>query len=906
MVRSARKGESSHARRRKALRARRAWRVGFVLWAALMIASNLAQWGWSKRAEREIEGATRACATLRVGDRSGRQREEAVSWLRWPAQESDAPRTPVVLVHGSPGEADDFRDFAALLSDAGHEVFSVDMPGFGGSERWPRDYSIESNGRVVLALLDHLGIARAHLVGWSLGGGAALHAASDDPSRVASVTLLASIGTMEAEGSGSYGFERAKYALGFFAAVVVPEVVPHFGLLGDRAHRFAFIRSFWDTDLRPMRSLLQRITTPTLIVHGRRDPLVPAWGAELHHSLIPTSRLVMLDASHFLPLHGNIPGTNKHFGNAPLTAAHVLPFLARHDAPGVPALPGVADFAPVTDTGRSDLGPFEVSRGTAWWLIVLLIIVATFITEDGTVIAVGLGIAHQQIDWGVGFIACLIGIAAGDGGLWAIGRVFGRRALRLPLLRGWLPESSLERWGRWFDRHTVQAVFLARVIPGTRLPTYLAAGLLSRRAHGFLFWAGVAAFVWTPLILLTVILVGPGVFEAVRSVFSGPVAIVVSIAVLFVGIRTMVYMFTWEGRRRLSRDVAMPLRHEFWPSWLFYAPLVPYVLWLAARHGRPMTFTCINPAIAHGGGTVGESKWEILEKLSASRAWVIPTAHIPDHLSPADRAARVDELVRTDERFGGYPVALKPDAAQRGHGFKVARSKEETERYFRDMTRPAILQAFHPGPHEVGVLWSRDAGGTGGRIFSITRKRFQTLVGNGKDTLERLIWQHPRYRMQAETFLKRFDAQRDRVLAEGERLHLAVAGNHCQGTMFEDGADLITPELEARFNEISLSFADNGLDFGRYDARYEDEALFRKGEGFQIIELNGTMSESTNMYDPKKSVWWAYGVLFRQWRTMFELGVWRRRQGVRPMRLMELLQAARDHFRGRPGSSVAD
>lgn len=895
----------ARARRRRARRGR-AWRIAFVAWFALLLASNAAQWGWTKKRPGQVEGATRSSLGVQVRARSGPPTSVRLSSLRWAPREVDPARPPVVLVHGSPGSAEGFKDFAPLLRDAGYVVYALDMAGFGDSERWTGDYSIERNGSALLAWLEAMGIPRAHLVGWSLGGGCVLHASADDATRVSSVTLLASIGTMEAEGSGSYGFERAKYALGFFAAVVVPELVPHFGALGDRAHRFAFVRSFWDTDLRPMRALLQRISTPTLIVHGRRDPLVPAWGAELNRALIPTSRLVMLDASHFLPLHADIPGSDRFFGDAPITAAHVLPFLARHDAPGTPALPGVADFAPVADTGRSDLGVFEVSRDMAWWVMVLLIIVATFVTEDGTVIAVGLAIAHHQIDWGVGFIACLLGIGAGDGGLWLIGRVFGRRALRLPLLRGWLPESSLERWGRWFDRHTIQAVFLARVIPGTRLPTYLAAGLLSRRAHGFLFWAAVAAFVWTPLILLTVILVGPGVFEAMRSVFSGPVAIVVSIVALFVGIRSVVYLFTWEGRRRLSRDVSLVRRHEFWPAWLFYLPLAPYVLWLAARHGRPMTFTCINPSIAHGGGTVGESKWDILEKLSASREWVTATAMIPDHLSAEDRAARVDELVGSEERFGGYPVVVKPDAAQRGHGFKVVRSREEAERYFRDMTRSAILQAFHPGPHEIGVLWERDDSRSGGRIFSITRKRFQTLTGNGRDTLERLIWKHARYRMQAETFLKRFDAQRDRVLGEGETLHLAVAGNHCQGTMFEDGGDLITPALEARFNEISLSFADNGLDFGRYDVRFEDEEALRRGEGFQIIELNGTMSESTNMYDPRRSLWWAYGVLFRQWRAMFRLGAWRRSQGVRPMRLMELLEAARDHFRGRPGSSVAD
>lgn len=904
MVSAERRGRVSRARRRRARR-NRLWRIGFIVWAALLLASNAAQLAWTKQAEPGVEGAVRETQGVVVRDASGSSSSLRISSLCWEPESPDHARAPVVLVHGSPGQADGFEGFATLLRDAGYVVYALDMPGFGGSERWTGDYSIERNGHVLQAWLESRGIARAHLMGWSLGGGGVLHAALDDPTRVASLTLLASIGTMEAEGSGSYGFERAKYALGFFAAVIVPEFVPHFGLMQDRAERFAFIRSFWDTDLRPMRRLLRRITTPTLLVHGRHDWLVPAWGAELNHDLIPTSRLVMLNANHFLPWRVTLP-RGRVWGHAEETAAHVLPFLARHDAPNVPALAGGADFAPTTYSGQSDLGVFQVSREMAWWLIALAIILATFVTEDGTVIAVGLAIAHHQIDWGVGFIACLIGIAAGDGGLWLIGRVFGRRALRLPLLRGWLPESSLERWGRWFDRHTIQAVFLARVIPGTRLPTYLAAGLLSRRAHGFLFWAAVAAFVWTPLILLTVIVVGQGVFEAVRSVFSGPVAIIISIVVLFVGIRSVVYMFTWEGRRRLGRDLSLARRHEFWPAWIFYLPLAPYVLWLALRHGRPMTFTCINPAIAHGGGTVGESKWDILEKLSASRDAVIATALIPDHLSPEDRAARVDELVREEPRFGRYPVVIKPDAAQRGHGFKVIRSRDEAERYFRDMTRSAILQAFHPGPHEVGVLWSRDESGESGRIFSITRKRFQTLRGNGRESLERLIWSHRRYRMQAETFLKRFDSQRDRVLGDGETLHLAVAGNHCQGTLFEDGADLITPALEARFNEISLSFADSGLDFGRYDVRFEDEDAFRRGEGFAIIELNGTMSESTNMYDPRRSLLWAYGVLFRQWRAMFRLGAWRRSQGVRPMRLKELVEAARDHFRGRPGSSVAD
>jgi hypothetical protein len=213
---------------------------------------------------------------------------------------------------------------------------------------------------------------------------------------------------------------------------------------------------------------------------------------------------------------------------------------------------------------------------------------------------------------------------------------------------------------------------------------------------------------------------------------------------------------------------------------------------------------------------------------------------------------------------------------------------------------------FHPGPHEVGILWARLPGAPLGRIVSITRKRFPVIVGDGKKTLDRLIWTHDRFRMQAETFLKRFDAMRDRALAAGEEMSLAVAGNHCQGTMFLDGADLATPELERRVNEISLAFERDGFDFGRLDVRFVSEDDLRAGRNFAIIEVNGAMSESTNMYDPRRSVWWTYAVLYTQWRIMFQLGRWRRKSGVRPMRLRELFAAIRDHFKGRPGSPVAD
>lgn len=893
-------------------RVRRLLRRGVLVYLALLAISHVVIWrSAALRAQAPLADAPQTVTIpATTDDGPVASREFTIAWRQWlPESPLDAP--PVLLLHGSPGASSNFEGIGPLLAEAGYRAIAIDLPGFGDSTRWAGDYSIRAHAFAALEAMDALEIERAHILGFSMGGGVAIWMEDLAPERVATLTLLSSVGAQVAEGSGDYYFEHAKYGVGYAMLVAAPEVVPHFGLLGPRSLRHSFIRNFWDTDQRPLATVMQSIETPTLIVHGRHDFLVPAWGAELHRRLIPTSRLVMLDTGHFRDFLFNDPG---------LSVRHILPFLDRHNEPGAPPIRGVADFAPdrASSALYEEIGPFHIKHTTPYWLVILAIILGTLISEDATVITVGILIARGQMDFGVGLVGCFLGICAGDGGLWAIGRFAGRRALSWPLIRNWVSESSLERWSQWFNRHAVKAVFVARAVPGLRLPTYLAAGLLARYATRFLFWAVVAALLWTPLLLVLAGLLGQTLLTVLEGTVSGPVAIVAAVVVILVTLRVVESAFTWTGRRRLVRDLVAFGRPEFWPTWALYLPALPYLAWLSIRNRGPLVFTCLNPGIPHGGGVVGESKMQILDGLHCDPQWISHTRFIAAGATPEERAAEADRLIREDERLGGYPVILKPDESQRGHALKLARSREDVDRYFTDMTRAALVQAYHAGPHEVGVLWSRrptrDGVSDGGHIFSITRKVFPAIIGDGSSTLERLIWRHPRYRMQAETFLRRHADAAERVIPAGERISLAVAGNHAQGTMFRDGADLITPELEARIDEIARSFegvpgpdgAPGRLDYGRFDLRYTSDADLRRGEGFAIIELNGTMSESTNMYDPKKPIWWTYGVLFRQWRRMYRLGAARRRQGVRPMSIRSLLSTVRTHYRGRPGSSISD
>ena len=187
---------------------------------------------------------------------------------------NDPTKPPVLLLHGSPGNKSNFDALAPIIARHGYQTRSISLPGNGDSSSAP-DLSIESQARYALDFLNASDIQRAHIVGWSSGGAVAIHMAHQAPDRIASITLLASIGIQDTEGTGSYHFEHVKYAVGLGLIGVAPELIPHFGALGSPDTRAGWLRGFWDTDQRPMRDIMSSLTTPTRIHHGDDEFLVP-------------------------------------------------------------------------------------------------------------------------------------------------------------------------------------------------------------------------------------------------------------------------------------------------------------------------------------------------------------------------------------------------------------------------------------------------------------------------------------------------------------------------------------------------------------------------------------------------------------------------------------------------------
>jgi hypothetical protein len=321
---------------------------------------------------------------------------------------------------------------------------------------------------------------------------------------------------------------------------------------------------------------------------------------------------------------------------------------------------------------------------------------------------------------------------------------------------------------------------------------------------------------------------------------------------------------SWRIRRLLLCRWRRLTRWEFWPLWMFYSPVVLYILWLALKHRSLSLFTAANPAIP-AGGFLGESKSEILR-------------HLPEEF-----VARY-ELVTGPP--SSYPIVLKPDVGQRGLGVAVVRNRQEAEEYFQLERGPTIAQQFVPG-FEFGVFYYRYPNEATGHIYSITEKRFPSVTGDGESTLEELILRDDRAVCMARFFLKKHADRLDEVPAAGVVVPLCELGTHCRGSVFKDGSWVKTPELEAVIDEISRGF--DGFYVGRYDIRTPSVEDFKRGRNFKIVELNGVTSEATHIYQPGASLLTGYRTLMRQWWITFEIAAQNRARGASPVSVRKLL-----------------
>ncbi len=332
---------------------------------------------------------------------------------------------------------------------------------------------------------------------------------------------------------------------------------------------------------------------------------------------------------------------------------------------------------------------------------------------------------------------------------------------------------------------------------------------------------------------------------------------------------------------------------EFWPPYLFYAPVVAYWIWQGLRHRSLSLPTIANP-LMELGGLAGESKTRQFASMSAEgRRWLAP--FVSGLRGPDDRLAETAaELTRQATAAGlDFPLVAKPDIGCQGAGVRIVRSEADLVGYLQGFPvgERLMLQRLIDCEGEAGIFYVRRPGEASGQIFSMTFKFFPYVIGDGVATLEQLIHRDPRAGRVPHLYLPRHRHRLGWVPAAGEKVRLVFAGNHCKGALFRDATGLVTPALTERMDWLARSIP--AFHFGRFDVRFASLENLLEGEDFTVIEFNGGGSEAIHIWDPDAGLRSAYGALFSQIRMLFEFGAAHRAAGHVPGGWRELFRSWR-------------
>lgn len=223
------------------------------------------------------------------------------------------------------------------------------------------------------------------------------------------------------------------------------------------------------------------------------------------------------------------------------------------------------------------------------------------------------------------------------------------------------------------------------------------------------------------------------------------------------------------------------------------------------------------------------------------------------------------------------PVIFKPDIGERGWMVRKIRSAHDIDQYLAEIKIDFIVQEFVNLPLEFGVFYVRFPSQPNGFVNSITGKEFLSITGDGHKTLQQLILEKDRAKIQWQTLKQVYAAQLEDVIPQGKKVELVSIGNHCLGTTFINCNHLITEKLKASFDALSKQI--DGFYFGRFDLRCASEADLEAGN-VKIMELNGCGAEPAHIYHPGSSLLKGIGTIITHWKNLYRVSKENHARGV--------------------------
>ncbi|MDK2773185.1 MAG: D-alanine--D-alanine ligase [Flavobacterium sp.] len=324
---------------------------------------------------------------------------------------------------------------------------------------------------------------------------------------------------------------------------------------------------------------------------------------------------------------------------------------------------------------------------------------------------------------------------------------------------------------------------------------------------------------------------------------------------------------------------------EYWPYQVVYTPVYFQYLYYAFRTRSFFYFNASNPTIKNGGFFM-ESKKEIYD--------LIPQQYYPKTIL-INKGTSLDEIINIiKENNINFPFIAKPDTGLRGTAVKKIDTKETLISYTNKANFNFLIQEFIPFTNEIGLFYVKLPNQTKGKITGIVSKEFLILKGNGKESIKELLLKDPRYEFQLEVLQKEYGDKLNQILSENESINLVPYGNHCRGTKFIDFSHFITPKLEETFTHICNQI--NGFHYGRMDIMFDSFEKLENGKNFQIVEINGAISEPTHIYDPNHSLWYGWKELTRHFHYLYKISKYNKKQGATYLSFKEGISEFKKHI----------
>lgn len=301
---------------------------------------------------------------------------------------------------------------------------------------------------------------------------------------------------------------------------------------------------------------------------------------------------------------------------------------------------------------------------------------------------------------------------------------------------------------------------------------------------------------------------------------------------------------------------------EYWPSYMFYLPNIPYAAYLAFKAKSLVFFSATNPAIKHSGNG-SESKFSTLQ--------LIPNEFRPKSILIKAKKPIDNSLREVQKQHINFPLIAKPDVGFRGLLVKKIQTVSDLKTYLqKHQNLNLIVQEYISYKNECGIFYHRIPNEATGKITSITLKKYLTVTGNGCSSLEELILANDRAKLYFHLLKELHQKNLKEVLKKDQEKVLNVIGNHSKGTQFINGNHLITPALEKAIDSIIQQIPN--WYYGRLDLKYDSIEDIIALKNIKILEINGIISEPTHIYDPKNITYFkALKEIRKHWKLIFKI-----------------------------------